>query len=115
MLKAHIVLNKTGKDLEAVLTSPTSIEAMEVVCGECILLNTSISSALMNYVFDANERLDISEHFMPNLMIQEYSPVMRDKAFLKSEAKEKHIDSGALDWNERVQRKLDKIFLRSRH
>ena len=98
LLKAHIVLNKIRKDLEAVISSSNRIETLDVVCGDCILVNTSISSVLMNYIFDVSEQLDFSEHFMPNLMIQEYSSVMKKKAFLKSEAEEYPINSEALDW-----------------
>lgn len=111
LLKAHIVLNKIRKDLEAVISSSNRIETLDVVCGDCILVNTSISSVLMNYIFDVSEQLDFSEHFMPNLMIQEYSSVMKKKAFLKSEAEEYPINSEALDWCERVQLELDKSFL----
>lgn len=111
LLKVHIVLNKIGKDLEGLTSFSNGIEALERFFGDCVLVNTGISSVLMNYIFDEGRQLDISEHFMPNLMIQEYSSVMRDKAFLKIEMEENHVDSEALKWSESVQLELDKSFL----
>ena len=135
LLKAHIVLNKIGKDLEAVTSFSNGIEALERFFGACVLVNTSISAVLMNYIFVEGGQLDISEHFMPNLMIQEYSSVMRNKAFLKSEMEKAYLfghsacqmsrmdvlrqasydnvckSIQALEWCEKIQLELDKSFL----
>lgn len=111
LLKVHIVLNKIGKDLEGLTSFSNGMEVLDRIFGDCVLVNTGISSVLMNYIFDEGRQLDISEHFMPNLMLQEYSSVMRNKAFLQSEMEENFVDHEALKWSESVQLELDKSFL----
>lgn len=112
LIGSHIVLDKMERDMKQLEISENRIQAMELIFSDCIFVNSRISSMLMNYVFEEGEDLDYDEHFMPNLMIQEYALALKQRAVLKTNIKNYCGEDDRIKWCEKLLYRFDEKMLR---
>ena len=107
LIGVHIALDKIERDMKQLAMSENRIQSMDLIFWDCILVNSRISSILINYVFESGDDLDYDAHFMPNLMIQEYALTLKQRAALKESIREYYGEDERIKWCETLLYRMD--------